>query len=136
MADLILETTFLIDLERELRQARDGPAQRFLANRAEDRLHLTFTVVGELAAGASMADREVWQEFVAPFRVLESNREVSWRYGEIYRLLQDGGLLIGSNDLWIAATALAHDMAVVTGNESHFRRVPDLTVLSHLRPAA
>jgi tRNA(fMet)-specific endonuclease VapC len=131
-----LETTFLIDLERELRRGKDGPAQRFLANRAEDRLHLTFTIVGELAAGASMADREVWQEFVAPFRVLESNPEVSWRYGEIYRHLQDSGLLIGSNDLWIAATALAQDMAVVTGNERHFRRVPDLTVLSHLRPAA
>ena len=52
MADgLILDTTFLIDLERELVQSVEGPAQAFLAKHAETSLHLTFTVAGELAAG-------------------------------------------------------------------------------------
>jgi len=45
--------------------------------------------------------------------------------------LKENGLLIGSNDLWIAATALAYRMPVVTGNVEHYRRVPDLQVESY-----
>ncbi len=131
MAELILETTFLIDLERELRREETGPAQAFLERRSQDRLYLTFTIVGELAAGASLAGRKAWQSFIAPFRVLESNKDVSWRYGEAYRYLQANGMLIGSNDLWIAATALANSMPVVTANEKHYRRVPGLEVVPY-----
>ena len=35
---------------------------------------------------------------------------------------------IGAHDLWIAATALAHDLGVATRNASHFGRVPGLSV--------
>jgi predicted nucleic acid-binding protein len=37
--------------------------------------------------------------------------------------------LIGAHDLWIAATALAHGLAVATGNAAEFRRVPGLRVI-------
>jgi tRNA(fMet)-specific endonuclease VapC len=60
--------------------------------------------------------------------VLASSAEVSWQYGRAYRHLRDNGTLIGSNDLWIAATALAYDMPVVTRNAEHFRPVPGLEV--------
>ena len=128
---LILETTFLIDLERQLRSSEKGSAHRFLEAHESSKLHLTFTILGELAAGTSMADRRRWNAFVQPFKVLESSQEVTWRYGEIYRFLQTNGLMIGSNDIWIAATALAHDMPLVTRNEKHFRRVPGLTVVGY-----
>jgi predicted nucleic acid-binding protein len=41
------------------------------------------------------------------------------------------GLLIGANDLWIAATALAFGKPVVTRNLREFQRVPGLTVLDY-----
>ena len=41
------------------------------------------------------------------------------------------GLLIDANDLWIAATALAFEMPVVTRNERHFARVPGLDVIGY-----
>jgi predicted nucleic acid-binding protein len=85
-------------------------------------------VAGELAAGASLADRKKWETFLAPFFVLASNPDVSWEYGRAYRYLQDNGRLIGGNDLWIAATALAYHMPVVTRNVEHYRRVPGLEV--------
>lgn len=47
------------------------------------------------------------------------------------RHLQSGGNLIGTNDLWIAATALVHDMALVTNNADEFRKVPGLVVLEY-----
>jgi hypothetical protein len=41
-----LETTFLIDLERELLDGRVGPAQQFLADHRAEPLYITFTVAG------------------------------------------------------------------------------------------
>ena len=128
---LILETTFVIDLERQARALVGGAAMSFLEAHRESRLHLTFTIAGELAAGSSMADRRRWETFISAFRVLESSREVAWHYGEIYRFLSTNGLLIGANDLWIAATALAYDLPIVTRNEKHFRRVPGLQVVGY-----
>lgn len=100
----------------------------FLESRPDARLYLSFVVAGELAAGASLADRAKWEEFLAPFHVLGSSADVSWEYGRAYRYLQDNGRLIGGNDLWIAATALAYRMPVVTRNVNHYRRVPGLDV--------
>jgi predicted nucleic acid-binding protein len=129
--DLILETTFLVDLERELARGASGPAQAFLEARKDARLHITFTVAGELAAGTSLSNRERWQRFVAPFRLLPFHEDVAWSYGQTYRYLREQGLLIGTNDLWIAATALAYDMPVATRNRRHFGRVPGLELASY-----
>ena len=45
------------------------------------------------------------------------------------RDLAANGQLIGGNDLWIAATSLAHGMPLVTRNGDHFKRVPGLEVI-------
>jgi predicted nucleic acid-binding protein len=125
---LILETTFLIDLEREHHRGTPGAAIAFLESNEDARLYLPFIVAGELAAGISMRDRARWDGFLAPFYVLPSTPDVSWEYGTAYRHLQREDRLIGANDLWIAATGLAYRMPVVTRNIEHFRRVPGLEV--------
>ena len=128
---LILETTFLIDLERENNRGTPGPAMAFLELHEDARLYITFTIAGELAAGASLADRARWEAFLAPFHILSSNADVSWEYSRAYRYLQDNGLMIGGNDLWIAATGLAYRMPVVTRNVQHYRRVPGVLVADY-----
>ena len=128
---LIVETTFLIDLEREHHRGKPEGAVAFLESNDDARLYLPFIVAGEIAAGISMRDRVRWEAFLAPFFVLASTAEVSWHYGRAYRHLQDNGTLIGGNDLWIAATGLAYHMPVVTRNLEHFRRVPGLEVESY-----
>jgi len=40
-------------------------------------------------------------------------------------------LLIGANDLWIAATAITYGKGLVTANEREFTRVPGLRVVSY-----
>lgn len=128
---LILETTFLIDLEREVRHGIGGPAHALLEREADTPLHVSFTIAGELAAGTSLGQRSRWEEFLSPFRVLPATLDVCWHYGEIYRHLQRNGMLIGTNDLWIAATAIAHEMPVVSRNRVHFSRVPGLEVIAY-----
>jgi predicted nucleic acid-binding protein len=125
---LILDTSFLIDLEREHSRGRPGRALAFLEEHEEARYYITFTTTGELAAGKSLANRDVWETFLAPFYVLPSTPEIAWEYGRAFRHLEKNRQMIGANDLWIAATALANGMPVVTADTAHFERVPGLDV--------
>lgn len=125
---LIVETTFLIDLEREQNRGTPGRAVSFLESNDSVRLYLPFIVAGELAAGKSLSDRAAWEAFLAPFFTLPATPDVSWEYGRAWRHLHENGQMIGANDLWIAATALAYRMPVLTDNVDHYRRVPRLEV--------
>ena len=49
-------------------------------------------------------------------------------YGVIRAALRAQGEMIGSNDLWIAAHALAGRLTLVTNNEKEFRRVHGLKI--------
>ena len=128
---LILESSFFIDLEREHRRGTQKGAVEYLERLDDARLYLPAVVAGELAAGVSMANRQRWEAFLAPFFLLPVTPDVAWEYGRTYRHLRGLGQLIGANDLWIAATALANHMPVVTRNVDHFRRVPHLEVESY-----
>lgn len=128
---LILETTFLIDFERERQRGGDGPATALLVRYADYRLFITPTIAGELASGISLSDRPRWQQFIAPFRMLGPTPDVAWEYGKAFRHLQRNGVPIGANDLWIAATGLAYDLPVVTRNTNHYHRVPGLHVIGY-----
>jgi tRNA(fMet)-specific endonuclease VapC len=131
MAGVILETSFLVDYERELARGRPSNAHRFLEADESRQLCITPTVAGELAAGESLRDRQTWDEFLAGFQMLTLGPDVCWEYGSAHRYLKRNGLLIGANDLWIAAAGLAYGMPVVTRIRRDFERVPGLEVLSH-----
>lgn len=132
MADrLILETTFLVDLERERRSGGDGPAVKFLEDHPTFGLCITLITAGEIAGGLEPDERERWEKLAKRFSILEPDLDVAWTYGRIYRHLRDNGLLIGANDLWIAATAVVHGLPLVTRNDRHFRRVAGLHVMSY-----
>jgi tRNA(fMet)-specific endonuclease VapC len=128
---LILDTNFVITAEREANRRVVGRADAFLAQYPEDSFFITFTVAGELACGQSAAAQSQWQRLCRPYAVLPWTLAISWQYGELYRLLAGSGTLIGTNDLWIAATALVHGMALVTTNQGEFERVPGLVVIGY-----
>lgn len=127
--DLIADTCFIVALERE-RKHGEGPAHAFLAAHPQDRFHITFTVSGELACGQSAAAVQAWKTLCAPFPVLPWTMDVSQEYGKLYRSLKVQGKLIGTNDLWIAATAQVYGHPLLTANNTEFSRIPDLEVLN------
>jgi len=132
VSGLILETTFLVDLERELLRGDPGCAQRFLEANSTASLSITFTIAGELATGMRPSARSKWEDFLGPFEVLPFNDDVCWEYGQAYRYLKTNGLLVGTNDLWIGAAALAFGKPLVTRNVRDFSRIPGLTLLDYI----
>lgn len=128
---LILETTFVIDLERETLARAPGPATAVLDAHPEDSFGITLTTAGELAAGLASGDRENWERLLRRFRLFVPDAATAWRYGQIHAYLKRNGIQIGANDLWIAATALTHGAPLVTRDVSHYARVPDLEVLEY-----
>lgn len=128
---LIVDTNFVISMEREAKRRVPGAATRFLEMHATDRFFMPFIVSGEMACGQSAADKRKWQALCKPFESLPWTAEISWQYGEIYRYLKLDGNLIGGNDLWIAATALVYDMPLVTNNAREFDRIRGLKVLGY-----
>ena len=64
-------------------------------------------------------------EFTSTIDLIAPDREVARYYARIRLHLRSYGLLIADNDLWIAATTLAHDLVLVS-RDHHFVRVPEL----------
>jgi len=126
---MIIDTNLLIWLERETRRGESGRATRFFETLSNTRICITPTIAGEIACGASMSGRETWERFLFPFEMLSITPETAWYYGQHYRALATSGQLIGGNDLWIAATALTHELPIATGNGGEFRRIAGLDVV-------
>jgi predicted nucleic acid-binding protein len=62
-------------------------------------------------------------------RVLPISRPVARRYVLIRGSLRRQGRLIAQPDLLIAATAIHHDLTLVTRNLRHYERIPGLKLL-------
>ena len=68
---------------------------------------------------------------LARFDILCMNEDAAHHYAITTRLLRSQNQLIGANDHWTAAAALAHSMPLVTNTTNHFSRIPGLSVISY-----
>jgi len=129
---LALDTTFLIDLQNE-RRSRGEPrgAIRFLRQNLHAKLLLPSVALGEYLEGFEDPNSDEARALVAPLTVLDVTADVARHYAMVTRLLRARGRLIGGNDLWIACTARASALPIVTRNATEFRRVPDLEVIAY-----
>ena len=125
---MIVDTTFLIDFEREVARGREGAAMAFLAHHATEVLRISVVTYGELAEGYADPLAPELAELVAPYGLVEVTKSVGSRYGVISRALRASGERWGDNDLWIAATALESNEPVVTRDAEHFARIAGLDV--------
>lgn len=94
---------------------------------------LCSVVLTELTFGAYRSARvaenlRLLQNFAAPYRSLAFDDSCVDSYGRIRSDLQRAGMLIGPNDLLIAAIAVAHGLTLVTNNTDEFARVVGLSL--------
>jgi tRNA(fMet)-specific endonuclease VapC len=77
------------------------------------------------AARRAVLERAVRQFLGTLAEIVPLTSEAAERYGSLKAHLAVRGTPIPSNDLWIAATALAEDMILVS-DDAHFSKVPGL----------
>jgi tRNA(fMet)-specific endonuclease VapC len=104
---------------------------RFAAVPSDEQVISAITY-GELLYGALRRERRDLLEAVAAVAnkmvILPFDEAAAERFAELRVALERSGQRLDEPDLRIAATALAYDLTLVTGNERHFRRVPGLRV--------
>jgi tRNA(fMet)-specific endonuclease VapC len=88
---------------------------------------------GELLFGAEKSVQrtkalERLQELVLVLPALPLPESAAEKYGRVRAELESRDEMIGNNDLWIAAHALAAELILVTNNDREFRRVRGLKV--------
>lgn len=130
MNRFLFDTCFLIDLEREMRRGV-GKAHAFLKQHAQAQACLTWTVAGEFAEGFGDLHDPACAAMLSRFQMLPMTEATAHHYAVTTRKLRQNRELIGTNDLWIAAAALAHGLPLVTNNTAHFSRVPGLALVGY-----
>jgi predicted nucleic acid-binding protein len=98
---------------------------------------VSFITVGELYYGAikrgwsadtiAILERHLRAAVIVPYDV-----EICKTYARLRATLktESGSDRVLQNDLWIAASAIRHNLALITNNRKHFEGIPGLNVIS------
>lgn len=126
--------SYLIDTDWIIDYLNGEPrAGGLFASLADDRLGMSLVTYGEVYDGVFYGSTPVESEagFLRLLRVvhvIDLDQEIMRRFARIRGALRKEGRSIGDSDIMIAATALHHDLTLVTRNLDHFRRIPDLRI--------
>lgn len=122
---LALDTNRYVDFCR-------GDAEVVAVLERAEAVYLPFVVVGELRAGFVMGtkgpknERTLRRFQMRPgVSLLLPDEQTTHHYAAVYRQLRVQGTPIPTNDLWIAALVLQHDLALYA-RDHHFDHLPQL----------
>ena len=126
----LCDSDWMIDLI-----ARRSRALQVLPPLMGQGLNINIIAVGEVLegiyAGRNAVETEgAFDALLERVPVINLDRQTMQIYALTRASLRRSGSLIGDNDLLIAATALRHDLTLVTRNRRHFARIPDLRILA------
>jgi len=114
----LLDTSFLVALERETAAGETGPARRFLPHLCGRRLVVSVVTVEEILEGA--ADEQVAAASLQRFAVQGLHLAQARRCALLQRRATRR---LGENDAWLVAAADALDADVVGADRRAFERL-------------
>ena len=96
---------------------------------------ISFITLGESLAGAALGGWGLQKQqrleiALSEYTVLESNRLVAEHSATVTKFLRLEGRAHAANDVWIAATALAYGLPLVSHNRRDFEYIPGLELVS------
>jgi tRNA(fMet)-specific endonuclease VapC len=102
-------------------------------------LYVSAITLGELyawalRAGAPPKRLEGLRQMFDDVKILEVTADVAAKFGQLQAALLDVGKPAPGMDLMIAATALVHDLTLVTHNSQDFTNIPTLRLADWLAP--
>ena len=126
---MILDTCFLVDLQRELRKGLSGRATKFLQAHANASFCISVISVTEFLEGfARTAEGE---RLLRAYARVDVDSKTAAQAAAIRRSLRLQGNLIGDFDILIAATALTESLPLVTRNMAEFSRIEGLELVGY-----
>src|SRR5258708_23466658 len=130
-----MEMRFLLetDIFIYIRQKRPEEVSRRFSRLHPGEAAISVITYGELLYGAAMSARRAdafarLSAIINLLPILPVTKGAGETYGEIRAQLESSGEMIGNNDLWIAAHALAAGLTLVPNNEKELRPLRGLTV--------
>jgi len=100
--------------------------------RRATRICVPFIVIAELRAGFAVGKKgreneRVFEQFLQRERVevLMPTMETTRSYGQLFRQLREAGTPIPTNDIWIAAITIQHNLYLFSRDE-HFNALPQI----------
>jgi tRNA(fMet)-specific endonuclease VapC len=97
-----------------------------------DAVYIPFVVVGELRAGFAAGHRQAENERLLRrllakdgVELLLADEQTTHHYAAVYAQLRRQGTPIPTNDMWIAALVLEHDLVLCT-RDRHFETLPQV----------
>ncbi len=129
----LIDTNWVIDAlrggDRSLR------VQRRIDELAHQGIAMSVLSLAELSVGLHRTTepqqaRATLQDVIEDFSLLDVDVETCEIFGRIKAQLQRGGNPIENFDTMIAATALQHDLTLLTNNRRHFARIEGLRLES------
>jgi len=129
-----LDTSYLVDLLRERRRDRLGPASTYLEGLPEDDvLAVSVHVVCELmagahAAGAPSGEVDRLSRLCEALVIRCPDERFAAEYGRLLAATRASGRSIDTMDLLIATAAMLDRVPLVTRNARHFSKVPGLVL--------
>lgn len=132
MEPSLLDTDTLSEVMKGVDQRVQDNARRYLT--AFD--HFTFSLITryEILRGlkARRAIRQIvrFEQRCQHSVVLPLTDAIIVHAADLYALLHQEGQLVSDADILIAATALQHNLILVTENVNHFHRIPGLSIES------
>lgn len=90
-------------------------------------------VLAELQYGVSKSKKKEQNQskldiFLSRLEIMDFPAKCTFYYGELRTELEQKGLIIGNNDLFIASHAIAENATLVTNNVKEFKRIPNLVL--------
>ena len=134
MASVVVDTDVMSFLFK-----RDSRAEGYRPHLTGKLLVLSFMTVAELDRWALARN---WgktrcarmEEYLRNFVVYPFDRVLCSKWAEVSDRARRNGRRIECADAWIAATAVLHNIPLVTHNSSDYTRVDGLEVISETRP--
>lgn len=87
-----------------------------------------YEITSGLLAKKAMRQLKVFEQFVDEIRIIPLTEKFSKISAELFALLRKDGKTLDDIDLLIAGVAIENDLVLVTNNEKHFDRIPNLKI--------
>jgi tRNA(fMet)-specific endonuclease VapC len=125
----LIDTNILIDFLR-------GENEELLTKLSKNKCFVSIIAVGELYYGAENSTNpkkhfKLLEAFLSNFIIIDIDNKIAKHYASIKVSLKTKGKPIPENDIWIAGTALSHELTLIT-YDKHFLNIEQIKTKSKI----